>query len=205
MKAVSFDLWGTLIVSNPEFKVKQGELVKEFTGKDCKTFTENKNKAKKEIDNLVESQGIHPDRSRYYKTLLPQLSWREIDEFIQYSDRLFLEYRPQKREPETDIVQILRDKDIKSYISSNTVFIYGNVLKEVIYDYFKIIKTNCKFSDELGYSKPDKCMFDFPIKPLFHIGDNIITDGASEKYGIKHYHINDKQNFKTFLKEHGNI
>lgn len=199
MKAISFDLWGTLIVSNPVFKTKQAELAREFSGMPIEEFISMKNHAKKVIDDKVETTGNHLDRREFYRALLLNPSNKAIDEFIEYSDQLFLTHKPLIREEETNIVQALRDKGYKIYISSNTVFIYGDVLNKIVYDYFGIIKSNCKFSDEVGVSKPNPKMFDFHIKPTWHIGDNIITDGSCEQLGIKHYHINQKQNFQTFL------
>lgn len=198
-KAISFDFWGTLCVSNPAFKERQSELAHEFTGVDKKEWLAHKARLKKEIDNFVETTGSHPERKHYYKLLMPGLSCNGVDDFIKYSDRLFINFPPKLREPKTKIIEILRDQGVKSYISSNTVFIYGDVLKEFIYSNFGIIKMNCKFSDEVGCSKPAKEMFNFPIKPIWHIGDNLITDGACENYGIKHYHINQEQTFQTFL------
>jgi hypothetical protein len=42
-------------------------------------------------------------------------------------------------------------------------------------------------------------MFKFPIKPTWHLGDNIVTDGASRSSGINFYHIKEGQTVKNFL------
>lgn len=204
MKAISFDFWGTLMISNPEFKKAQSKLVREFTNLSEAQWTKEKTQIKKELDELVEATGIHPPRMNTYTKLLSTFNLQEIKDFISYSNELFLKYPPLIREPETDIVSILREKDYRVYISSNTVLIYGDVLSKIIFDNFGIIRKNCNFSNEIGVSKPRKEMFEFPIKPTWHIGDNELTDGASENFGIKHYHINNEQNFKTFLQD-GNI
>jgi len=182
MKAISFDLWGTLIVSNPVFKTKQSELAKEFTGMKTEDFFTAKNLVKKQIDHLVETTGKHFERRDFYKNIFPNLSLKCVDEFIEYSDQLFLKHKPLLREEETNIIQELRDKDYKIYISSNTVFIYGDILKKIVYDYFGIIKSNCKFSDEvcftLGYAKNAPRMYvDF-------LGTNLgsgVEDWGAEK------------------------
>lgn len=200
-RSCCFDVWGTLLISNPEFKKAQSKLVQEFTSLSEAQWFETKNLAKKRLDSIVETTGVHPSRESTYLKILPTLSIRERRDFIKYSDELFLKHPPLLREPETDIVSILREKDYRVYISSNTVLIYGDVLSKVIFDNFGIIKKNCNFSDEVSVSKPRKEMFNFEIKPTWHIGDNEITDGASENYGIKHYHINNQQTFKSFLHE----
>lgn len=198
MKAISFDLWGTLIRSNPEFSKAQESLVKEFT--EIENWKELKENAKVYISSQ-ELLGIHVDRDKILRPLL-NLSLKDYRSFIEYSNELFLKNPPLLKD--FDVVSILRDKGYRCYISSNTTFIYGDTLAKVVYDNFGIIKNNCNFSDELGVSKPNEQMFNFQIKPTYHIGDNLITDGASENFGIEHYHINSEQNFNTFL-EHARI
>lgn len=200
-RSCCFDVWGTLLISNPEFKKAQAKLVQEFTSIKKEEWFKAKNFLKKQLDELVEKTGIHPPRESSYLEILPSLSIREREDFIRYSNELFLKYPPLLREPETDVVSILKEKDYKVYISSNTVLIYGDILSKVIFDKFGIIRKNCNFSDELGVSKPDGRMFNFEIKPTWHLGDNVLTDGASENHGIKHYHINNQQTFKTFLQD----
>lgn len=197
-KSISFDFWGTLMVSNPNFKTAQQKLYKEFTGNNPQIFADRRRGIKIELDALVEATGVQP-KSEYFQRLLPELNLKQIKEFNSYSEELFLKNPPILREPETDIIEELRRLDYRIYISSNTIFISGNILGKVIYDNFGIVKKNCNFSDLVGVSKPSKEMFDFEIKPTSHIGDNLITDGASENFGIKHYHINKEQNFNTFL------
>lgn len=196
MKAVSFDLWGTLVKSNSDFSFHQEALVREFTE------IENWKDSKRELKTLIaqnEIRGIHTPRENVYKSFFKDFSLKELEDFINYSNELFLKYPPLTREPETDIISILRDRGIRCYISSNSTLIYGDVLSKLVYEKFGIIRKNCRFSDEVKATKPDAKMFEFPIKPDFHIGDNAITDGASVNFGIEHYHINEKQNFKTFL------
>lgn len=199
MKSISFDFWQTLMVSNPNFKKAQEKLYKEFTGNDSKIFSDRRRVIKNELDALVEATGVQPNSDSYFYKLLPELTLNERKDFNHYSSELFLKNPPVLREPEIDIIEELRRLDYRVYISSNTIFISGHTLAKVVYENFGIIKKNCKFSDIVGVSKPNGKMFEFDVKPDFHIGDNLITDGASENFEIKHYHINNEQNFKTFL------
>lgn len=202
-KAISIDLWGTLIVSSPLYKAKQSELAKEFLPTPIDWYDE-KNNMKLALDNEVELTGCQPNRVDNYRKLLGNCSIKKADDFIQYSNELFLQYPPLIKDRETDIVNVLRSKDIRVYISSNTVFVYGDVLAKIVYQNFGIIKANCNFSDEIGVSKPNGKMFDFEIKPTYHLGDNLVTDGAANTFGIEHYLIKGNQNFKTFL-DYANI
>lgn len=199
MKSISFDFWATLMVSNPNFKKAQEKLYKEFTGNNPQIFSDRRRGIKNELDALVEATGVQPKSEEYFKRLLPELTIKEIKDFNVYSSELFLKNPPILREPEIDIIEELRKLDYRVYLSSNTIFISGDTLAKVVYDNFGLVKKNCKFSDIVGVSKPDGKMFKFDVKPTWHVGDNLITDGASEKFRIKHYHINKEQNFKTFL------
>lgn len=198
IKSVSFDVWGTLVKKNPEFSIHQEKLVKEFVFIDDWKGVKEKAKI---IIKENELKGIHTDRVFVYKNLLPSLSIKQIENFIDYSNELFLKYPPIVPQSSRDLVSYFKEQDVRCYVSSNTALVYGDVISKIIYNEFGIIKSNCKFSDGVGVCKPSEEMFQFPIKPLFHIGDNIITDGASEKFGVKylHYSIKDNTNLNKFF------
>lgn len=197
---ISFDLWGTLIISNPKFKLNQKKLIQKLKGNiDAAKWEYELKLIKNEFNNQVESKGIHFDRKQLYRLSLPTFSDKELEEFITRSDELFLVFPPKLRENSIDIINHLRSIGIACYICSNTVLIYSNVLETIVYNYFKISLLDCNFSDVIGVSKPDARMFNFQNKPTYHIGDNHVTDGACVNSGIKFYHINETQTFKTFL------
>lgn len=204
-REISFDLWGTLIVSNPEFKANQKILVNKLDPTiDVNKWEQYLKEVKAKFNFQVEREGIHCDRKEIYKEVFINQSEAEIDDFIQQSDELFLKYPPLLKDKSFDIIAYLKARDIQCYICSNTVLIYSNVLLPVVYNYFKIMAQYCHFSDVLGTSKPNMRMFDFPFKPDFHVGDNLITDGSCINYDINFYHINETQNFQTFL-AHANL
>jgi len=191
MKTVSFDVWGTLLKSNPKFKIAQGNLAKSFTGCDPEDFLRRKSEMKKQLDEEVESTGNQPDRFKNYKKLFPELNLREINSFIEYSDKLFLKYPPIVIEEGKQNVDFYKNLGYVILISSNTVFIYGDVLSKIIWDEFEIPIQNCNFSDVVGSSKPSSEMFKFKVTPTFHIGDNSITDGSCGKVGINFINVYD--------------
>jgi FMN phosphatase YigB (HAD superfamily) len=197
---ISFDLWGTLIISNPEFKLNQKKLLLEINSKmDPIKWELDLKIIKNEFNFQVEHYGIHFDRKNIYERSLKEFSEKELADFITKSDELFLRFPPKVRDNSIDMINQLRSKGIKCYISSNTVLIYSNVLETIVYDYFKISAEDCNFSDAIGVSKPDAKMFNYKNKPAYHIGDNHVTDGACVNSGIEFYHINETQSFKTFL------
>jgi FMN phosphatase YigB (HAD superfamily) len=117
------------------------------------------------------------------KLIFPNWHTKDIEKFMLLSDDIFVKYPPFTHLPPS-FIETARQAGYTIYVSSNTVFTSGAALSRVIFDKFAIPKSHCKFSDEIGKAKIDVSMFDFEIKPTFHIGDNPKTDGASERYGI---------------------
>ncbi|MEI6746398.1 MAG: hypothetical protein WCL34_10580 [Methylococcaceae bacterium] len=185
MKAISLDFWGTLCVSNPAFRENQFKLLSQFDESiTLEYWLSQKTYYKKLADFEAETRGGQLDRLNLNKLIFPKWDASDIEKFMLLSDELFVEYPPFNHLPPSFINTAIQ-AGYTIYISSNTVFTSGAALSRVIYDRFVIPKSNCKFSDEIGKAKIDASMFDFEIKPTFHIGDNPKTDGASELYGIE--------------------
>jgi len=190
-KHLSFDIWGSLIESNPEFKIQQAKLAKATFGISEESFLKSTKRIKNKYDILVESTGKHFDRLDIWNTVLDFPFSTEINFFIKESDKLFLEYRPFiKSNVDLDLLHhIINNNDC--FVTSNTVMIYSDVLSIVVSDYFNIKKENMIFSDMVGISKPNLEIFKkHKIKLDYHIGDNHITDKACEKLNIKFIDIN---------------
>lgn len=204
IKSLSFDLWDTLIASNPAFKKEQKQLVKKIDARlDIDKWELQLLALKKNVNQDVAKTGLHYDRIPIYKQVFLHQSPEEIDFFIAESNRLFLQYPPSLKD-DFDVISYLRNKEITCYICSNTLLIYADVLQQIVTAYFGIAAENCHFSDMLGISKPHPKMFHFPIQTQFHLGDNPITDGACINAGIAFYHIYQHQNFRSFL-SHANL
>jgi putative hydrolase of the HAD superfamily len=187
---ISFDVWGTLIKSNPEFKKQQAKLAKEMYGISEEDFL-YKMRCEKEIFNTyVENHGFHIPREFVYQRVFDKHD-EDFYEFIAESDNLFLKYLPIPLfEEGSDIHSIIRDN--KCIVTSNTVMIYGDKLHNPVYEFYNIPYHNMIFSDEVNVSKPNPLIWLKHNEPIdMHIGDNVVTDGACEKLGIKFKHIND--------------
>lgn len=188
---ISYDFWGTLCKSNPDFKNAQNELAKKLFNFDSIKFQTRKGVIKEAVDEAVEKYGFHFNRKKIYMDIFQTTSLSTIEEFIKKSDKLFLEFPP------IQLIEMV--PNISGVVSSNTVLIYGDIMYKVIRKYFEPVV--CNFSDELGLSKPRKEMFRFKVGEVFaHVGDNPKTDGACEKEGIKFVHISEYNNFKSQLK-----
>lgn len=196
-KIISLDFWGTLAKSNPKFKEEQYKIARQYSHDlSLEEFKSRFKLMKAFTDEKVETTGIHPSRNEALHVMFPDWSLKIIEEFIHYSEMLFLKYPPKAIPQMIEQVEKWKNAGHILYISSNTVFIHGETLSKVIFDLFGIVKSNCKFSDEVGLSKPEEDMWNFPYKPTHHIGDNPKTDGICVEYGIEFIHVD------TFIDEH---
>lgn len=203
----SFDLWLTLIKSNPYFKEKRNILFRDFFAIDHSI-----DKVREVIryydvlaNKISELTGIHFDGNQIYclalndlKVDINQIDHSMLVKFGQEVDRLFLDNKPVLLHD--NIHKLFRriQNDSKTIsLLSNTAFIKGEVLRDVLDSYglsqyflFQI------YSDEVGISKPNEDIFKLVhdlIKKthriekndILHIGDNRIADyeGAT-RYGF---------------------
>lgn len=205
IRAISFDLWLTLIRSNREFKIKRSELFNQLANSDV-------SKIIREIDIFCnkrsEDTGLHIESTKIIKTILENLRIEEdpekLDKKIQ---ELFLEDLPYLYDSETkETLQELKENGIALYLVSNTGFIKGKTLESAMEKLgISSLFTHKIFSDEIGISKPNPKIFEellrvcgYDSSEILHVGDNPIADGGSEKLGIKFFQINsNNQNIKN--------
>ena len=207
-KHFSFDLWLTLIASNPKFKPKRDQLFKDFFS--IEKSIEDVGKVLRQFDILAnkisEITGVHFDANQIYclalkelKVDIEKISSEELNLFQYEVEHLFIQNKPMLIDPNIkNLFQKIRNQNKTMSLLSNTAFIKGKQLKNVLQDYdlssyfeFQI------YSDEIGFSKPNKEVFDVLFKEInkiktikkneiMHIGDNKIADynGAID-YGFK--------------------
>ena len=214
----SFDLWMTLIRSNPEFKIQRSIYFFEKLNSKKKSI-EVINKIFRQVDLLCnsinEKTGKNIDSDEMYLAVLYLIndgadSFKDIDFSQLYEEMigLTLNYHPVFYSHETlEVLQTMRETEGVSFsISSNTAFIKGATLREVLLnlgigDFFDFQL----YSDEINYSKPNKLFFEtlinkaIAIDPdrnlkfteIIHIGDNENADifGANNS-GLSSYQIN---------------
>lgn len=196
---ISFDVWNTLINSNPEYKIKRKELISKYTHEYI-IIDDVFNTVKKEFDNLVERFGVHFESKMLYDVIFDELniehSKREY--IIRELNELFIEYPPLIYSDDTvKVLEKLKSSGHRLIIISNTVLIDGDILysalnKIGIGKYFD----NAIFSSDVNVSKPNKKIFDIAYGlhdklDIVHIGDNAITDGSGAyRYGINYFLIN---------------
>lgn len=190
MMNISFDFWGTLCESNPNFKQQQlilaQDLFKNITIDEIKS---NYKRCKSLSDTVVEEYGVHLDRTLMLSKIFDTHDFNLIDTYITESNKLFLDNPPFVINDISDIVQ-----KHNCFVTSNTVLVYGDILSQIVYNNFGLSPKNMIFSDKVNVSKPSvKIFLSHGVKLDYHLGDNLITDGSCEKIGINFMYL-DKNN-----------
>ena len=206
-KHFSFDLWLTLIKSNPEFKKKRNFLFKDFFEVDCaiEKVAEVVRYYDVLCNNINEKTGFNIDTFEIYYFILSALKVNindvEIDKLSQFykeTELLFMQSKPDLIYPKIKLLfkEIVEQEKTIS-ILSNTAFIKGVTLRKLIsyYDLENYFSFQI-YSDETGFSKPSEEIFqlvyneitNFKLlakKEVVHIGDNIIADyNGAIKFGF---------------------
>jgi putative hydrolase of the HAD superfamily len=197
-KHFSFDLWLTLIRSNPAFKSARNSLFREYFSieKDLEEVGKTIRYFDLLCNNISEKTGIHINTYQIYYFILSALdvsidnvNEQQLNEFYNESETLFMKYKPELIYPNINILfKRIRAEEKTMSILSNTAFIKGESLKKLLAyyelnDYFSFQL----YSDEIGFSKPNIQLFNLvyeKVKPLqkinkqdiVHIGDNKIAD-----------------------------
>ncbi len=195
---ISFDLWLTLIKSNPEFKKKRNLLFRDFF--EVKFPIEKVTEVVRYYDvlcnNINEKTGLNLSTYEIYYLILSAL---EVDlhangaqmlgEFYQETENLFFEYKPDLIFPDIKLRFEEMVSDGKTInILSNTGFIKGKSLRKLL-SHFELTDSISFqiYSDEVGFSKPNNEIFQLVFdqvnnskkvqkNEILHIGDNSIAD-----------------------------
>lgn len=203
----SYDLWLTLIKSNPQFKSKRNLLFKDFFDVECsiEKVTEVVRYYDVLCNNINENTGLNIDTYEIYYLILNALNvkvndidTKQLNLLYKETELLFMEYKPQLLFPKIDsLFEEIKAQGKTMNILSNTGFIKGYTLRKIIADYgleqyfsFQI------YSDEVGFSKPNHKIFqlvydqinssnEITKKEVLHIGDNSIADyDGAIKFGF---------------------
>jgi putative hydrolase of the HAD superfamily len=221
-KHYSFDLWLTLIKSNPKFKKERAlYFYKKYnTHKSSIEEVENIFRSVDLMCNAInEKTGRNVDSEEMYLMVIYQLN-QSNEEFIHvdcnelYSemDELFFKYSPTLYDQDVinTLVELKQNPLNSLNILSNTAFIKGATLRNLLnvldisqYFDFQI------YSDEVGVSKPNIEIFrilldnvyknnknrDLTLNEIIHIGDNIVADiFGAKSIGIETFQVNSNTN-----------
>lgn len=203
----SFDLWLTLIKSNPHFKQKRNMLLRDFFCVDKKIGDIGKVVRHYDIlsNQISEITGKHIDREFIYCLILSELGVdldtdlkERLTEFTREVDILFWEYKPVLlNDNQKSVFETIVSKGKTLSLLSNTAFLYGTVLRRVL-EYYELSDffSFQLYSDEIGVSKPNNTAFELVFqkirqqrtikkKDIVHIGDNQKADyNGAINYGF---------------------
>lgn len=216
---ISFDLWGTLIRSNPGYK---DALIEEYSK--INTVFEDKEKMrecltiqKKHFDSFDELTGIHSSFDARVNFILSffgdSVDTQQFEDtklkMINIISKVCEKYPPLPYDDDTiECIKRLKAQGYDLRIISNTSMLGSLQLKKVIEDTFgKDTFTNMIFSDVIGFAKPNRNTFWSCIKdckkdiPKWHVGDNEKADGGCIKMGYTFLHVNKegKRSIKSVL------
>jgi len=214
----SFDLWLTLIKSNPLFKQERTRFFYDHFNQHQKT-QEEVGRIFRKVDLLCnainEKTGGNIDAEEMYLMVISEINdysnaFGNIDlaALYQEMDALVLKYLPVIYCSETvrTLRRIKESPDRTISLLSNTAFIKGSTLRRVLQElelerYFDFQL----YSDETGMSKPNEKMFRLmldnvaavrkdpalPLNNIIHIGDNIKADiDGAQMAGIRTLLVN---------------
>jgi len=200
-KHYSFDLWLTLIKSNPLFKTERTRIFHERFNPFRKPIEEVAF-IFRQVDLMVnainEKTGKNIDADEMYLMVINMISnfsndFRSVDLGSIYDEmeELLFKYLPEIYSDETisTLQHLKKNQFCTCNILSNTGFIRGKTLREVLkrlglFDFFDFHI----YSDEVGMSKPNTELFKLMLNKvselgkncapsdIVHIGDNDIAD-----------------------------
>lgn len=198
LKHVSFDLWLTLIKSDPVFKPLRNELfARHFAVQQpAEAVTQAFRYFDLLFNRINEKTGGNLQQTEMLYLILDHLGVdveTVTDELMQAyyreMEQLFFRHHPQLIDKHTlAVLRRIRDRGCSVNILSNTGFILGSTLRQLlpvlgIAEYFDFQV----YSDETGCSKPSADMYDHvwsrvrqygPVEKeeILHVGDNAVAD-----------------------------
>ncbi len=195
----SFDLWLTLIKSNPLFKKQRSKYFHQHFNFKQISLEEVEQKFR-QVDVMCnainERTGKNIDADEMYLMIISQINNNQInlhdidiDLLYDKMEALVFDYLPQVYDQDTiSLLAQLKDCGITTNILSNTGFIKGFTLRKVLQQlelapYFDFQL----YSDEAGMSKPNTAFFELMINQaqqlapvqlqnIMHVGDNPKAD-----------------------------
>lgn len=199
---ISFDVHDTLIRSNPSWKDVRATLVQQYSDfEDINLEWPYINavfkKIKEQNDPIIARYGTQPDNHHLFAQVCSAFNISDMSGFrVKYVELWQKNTSLIFSDHTLMTLEQLRLEGHELFICSNTLMVPGRYLKETLHQLgIAPLITGFKFSDEVQWSKPYKLMFYDNCS--FHVGDNHVTDGACQQYGIEFFQIN--SNEKTIL------
>lgn len=196
IKHLSLDFWNTLAIANPKYAERRTAILQEYSGLGKDVLQYRYNKVKRELDDQA-IQGKGQDSSEAFQFLVEAINpegWtfenkREL--MVNLNHEFYLNPPTVPTDIAFELIR-LNDDGITLSISSNTNFIPGSILKQVVLDHLGAEFKFMIFSDELGVTKPHKHFFTEVLyhsqrlaREVLHVGDSIAYDVGAIDAGMQ--------------------
>ncbi|HCQ31837.1 TPA: hypothetical protein DIU27_05705 [Candidatus Collierbacteria bacterium] len=202
IKLISFDIWQTLLLSNPAYKNARAEALRKHLGAEdmeLGSFANLMKTVDEEIDKISDETGVQfglPERvKKVYENLtlelrIPELTDEHIANFETIADQLIIDNLPTVLEDDLlKTLSAIKERGIQMAVMSNTGFISGRQMRLVLRQLGILPFISIQlFSNEMGVSKPNKLIFEALAEQsgidgsmILHVGDNFKADYAGAK------------------------
>lgn len=197
-RAVSLDIWGTLLGSDPEFKPARNAVLRDAVAPDVPTdtFDAAMRQADRDVDEHCVHHGVDIGFGGRIEATLQTLE-RPVDgvapllpELYAVQESLALAHPP--RPLHVDLPEAVSALSTPVVLTSNTGMLPGGLMRKLLA--LAGFGAVCGvFSNELGVSKPHPRIFtaacdllDTPAADVLHVGDNPVADVAgAEAAGLQ--------------------
>jgi len=199
---VSLDVWNTLIRANPEFSLERNMYLAAELSLPIDTVNSAYREVKDSADKMAEKNGECISSMAIYKRFLLLLgkqhySWLKLRRGL---ERIFAKYPPYVLPETITALQWLQRQGVALSIASNTNFIRGDALYNIVLNTWGIDWKFHVFSDQLLRAKPHPHFWNVVVKrakiyvgakprEILHIGDNKVCDGACSITNIQFQHV----------------
>lgn len=211
IKHISFDVWNTLITANPLYAAGRNGAIAKIAGITFEQAKEAYATVKKQLDADAE-QCVCGDVSQAWNQLAIHLGIddRKCMELQTVCEDLFRAFPPKLNIDLVDQLMYLSCKYEMS-IKSNTNFISGKILSEVVGFDRMPWWSFMHFSDKQMFCKPDILFFaktllesnldELSNFEILHVGDSEIFDGKCVDLGFKFCHVKNPQDLLDKLEK----
>ena len=221
-KHISFDLWLTLIKSNPSYKIKRNQLLRDFFSIDkpieevaavIRKFDILTNGINEKVTRNLDTYEIYCLILDALGVELGDYTIQALEEFYGHSEDLLMQHKPLLLDDHLpELLKELHVRGKTTNILSNTAFVKGRSLRQII-AFYEIDQyfTFQAYSDETGFSKPGLAMYEYAYQKIkmlgsiakhevLHVGDNLVSDyQGALNYGFDAYLITHKTNDESKL------
>jgi len=202
IKHLSFDVWKTLILPNPEFGKARLRLLAAELSMPVDKVEAVYRRLKDGYDTMAELTGAGASSSEIYDQFMaelgrPDYNWWSLRRGL---EDLFAKYPPLVL---PEVGESLRRAQAAGYtlsIGSNTNFIRGEVLNEVTLSQLGVEWAYQVYSDQVCKSKPHPAFWrvvteralahtDAKAHEIAHVGDNRTCDGGCVSAGMTYHYV----------------